>query len=51
MITTSEIAATVAIWALTAVGVFFGARAAWRRRKRQRQQPGQESKGKGERHD
>jgi hypothetical protein len=32
MITTSEIAATVTIWVLTAVGTFFGGRAAWRRR-------------------
>ena len=33
MITTSEIAVTVIIWILTAIGVFFGTRAALRRRK------------------
>jgi hypothetical protein len=36
MLTVSEIAASLAIWALTAVGVFFGLRAAWRRRKQKR---------------
>lgn len=34
MITTSEIAVTITIWALTAAGTFFGGRAAWRRKKR-----------------
>jgi hypothetical protein len=33
MITTSELAVTITIWVLTAAGVFFGSRAAWRRRK------------------
>lgn len=33
MITISEIAVTITIWALTAAGIFFGTRAAWRRRK------------------
>lgn len=33
MTTTSEIAVTITIWALTAAGVFFGGRAKWRRRK------------------
>jgi hypothetical protein len=36
MTTVSEIAATTIIWALTVCGVFFGGRAAWRRRKQQR---------------
>jgi hypothetical protein len=34
MITTSELAATITIWALTAAGTFFGGRAAWRRRRK-----------------
>ena len=34
MLTISEVAAILAIWALTAAGVYFGVRAAWRRRKR-----------------
>ncbi len=34
MITTSEYAVTIIIWVLTLAGVFFGGRAAWRRRKR-----------------
>lgn len=33
MITTSEVAVTATIWALTAVGGFFGVRAALRRKK------------------
>lgn len=33
MITTSEIAVTVTIWLLTGTGMFFGARAALRRKK------------------
>ncbi|NTV48532.1 MAG: hypothetical protein HGB32_12120 [Geobacteraceae bacterium] len=36
MITTSEIAVTITIWALTAAGTFFGSRAVWRRRKQKR---------------
>ena len=32
MTTVSEIAVTLTIWVLTAVGLFFGLRAAWRRR-------------------
>ncbi len=36
MITTSEIAVTITIWVLTAAGIFFGSRAAWRRRKKKR---------------
>jgi hypothetical protein len=36
MITTSELAATITIWVLTAAGTFFGGRAAWRRRRRKR---------------
>ncbi|HEY6872830.1 MAG TPA: hypothetical protein VI298_08920 [Geobacteraceae bacterium] len=36
MITTSEYAAIVTIWALTLAGVFFGGRAAWRRRRHRR---------------
>jgi hypothetical protein len=33
MITTSEIAVTITIWVLTLAGVFFGGRAAWRRKR------------------
>ena len=33
MITTSEYAVTITIWVLTLAGIFFGGRAAWRRRK------------------
>ncbi|MDD2899421.1 MAG: hypothetical protein PHI31_11990 [Desulfuromonadaceae bacterium] len=36
MLTTSEIAATITIWVLTAAGTFFGGRAAWRRRAEKR---------------
>jgi hypothetical protein len=36
MITTSEYAAIITIWVLTLVGVFFGGRAAWRRRRHKR---------------
>jgi len=36
MITTSEYAVTITIWVLTLAGVFFGGRAAWRRRKQAR---------------
>jgi len=36
MMTTSEIAVTITIWALTAAGTFFGGRAFWRRRKQRR---------------
>lgn len=36
MITTSESAVTITIWALTAAGTFFGTRAAWRRRAQRR---------------
>ncbi|WP_281415538.1 hypothetical protein [Pelotalea chapellei] len=36
MITTSEIAVTITIWVLTLAGVFFGSRAAWRRRKKKK---------------
>ncbi len=43
MITTSEIIATATIWLLTAAGVFFGLRAAWRRRKPRR--PGSRPSG------
>lgn len=32
MLTTSELFATLAVWALLAIGLFFGLRAAWRRR-------------------
>jgi len=38
MITTSELAATVIIWTLTTVGVFFGTRAALRRKKAKREE-------------
>jgi len=34
MITSSELIATIAIWLLTAIGCFFGLRAAWRRRRK-----------------
>jgi hypothetical protein len=34
MLTASELVATIAIWLLLSVGVFFALRAAWRRRKR-----------------
>jgi hypothetical protein len=34
MQTTSEIVATLVIWALTAAGIFFGGRAAWRKRRK-----------------
>jgi hypothetical protein len=37
MITASEYAVTITIWVLTLLGVFFGGRAAWRRRKRRRE--------------
>jgi hypothetical protein len=37
MITTSELAATITIWVLTASGAFFGGRAAWRRRRQKRE--------------
>jgi len=33
MRTISELAATIAIWALLAIGIFFGLRAAWRKRR------------------
>jgi hypothetical protein len=36
MITTSETAVTLTIWALTAAGIYFGTRAALRRRKEKR---------------
>jgi hypothetical protein len=36
MLTTSELAATLTIWVLTLVGVFFGGRSAWRRRRQKR---------------
>jgi len=36
MITTSELAASITIWVLTAAGTFFGGRAAWRRRRQKR---------------
>lgn len=36
MITTSERVVSIAIWVLTAAGIFFGGRAVWRRRKRKR---------------
>jgi hypothetical protein len=36
MITTTETAVTITIWALAAAGGFFGTRAAWRRRKQRR---------------
>jgi len=36
MITTSELFATIAIWLLLAIGVFFGLRSAWRRRRGKR---------------
>lgn len=32
MLTSSELVATAAVWLLLAIGVFFGLRAAWRRR-------------------
>jgi len=50
MLTTSEIAASITVWGLTAIGVFFGSRAVWRRRKKQHK-PGQEPRGKGGCHD
>jgi hypothetical protein len=34
MITFSEMAATVTIWAMTAAGIFFGLRSVYRKRKR-----------------
>ncbi len=34
MLTFTETVVTLAIWVLTAVGLFFGLRAAWRRRRR-----------------
>jgi hypothetical protein len=36
MITTTEYAVTITIWVLTLAGVFFGGRAAWRRRRQKR---------------
>lgn len=33
MLTFSELVVTLVIWALLATGLFFGLRAAWRRRK------------------
>lgn len=36
MLTTSEVSATVIIWVLLAIGVFFGLRAALRRRRAKR---------------
>ena len=36
MITTSEYVVTITIWILTLTGVFFGGRAAWRRRRQKR---------------
>lgn len=33
MLTYSELAASIAIWALLAIGIFFGLRAAWRKRR------------------
>lgn len=36
MITTSELAVTITIWVLTLAGLFFGGRAAWRRRRQKR---------------
>lgn len=35
MITTSETAVTITIWILTAAGIFFGTRAALRRKKKE----------------
>ena len=32
MLTTSELFATLAVWALLAIGLFFGLRGVWRRR-------------------
>lgn len=37
MITTSEYAVYITIWALTLAGAFFWGRAAWRRRERKRE--------------
>jgi len=36
MLTTSERAVTLTIWVLTLAGIFFGGRAAWRRRRQKR---------------
>jgi hypothetical protein len=36
MITTSAFIAIITIWVLTLAGVFFGGRAAWRRKRRDR---------------
>lgn len=36
MLTPSEFVATLAIWLLLAIGIFFGLRAAWRRRRNRR---------------
>lgn len=36
MLTTSEYAVTITIWVLTLAGIFFGGRAAWRRRGQKR---------------
>lgn len=33
MLTSSELIATGAVWLLLAIGIFFGLRAAWRRRR------------------
>jgi hypothetical protein len=43
MITTSEYVVTITIWVLTLAGVFFGGRAAWRRRRRGRAEEKQKS--------
>jgi len=37
MLSFSEIVVTLTIWVLTAAGLFFGLRAAWRRRKNKKQ--------------
>lgn len=36
MLTNSELAATIAIWTLLAIGIFFGLRAAWRKKRNRR---------------
>jgi len=38
MLTSSETILNLLIWSLTGSGLFFGGRAAWRRRQRRRQQ-------------
>ena len=43
MFGSGEIIVLITIWVLTLAGVFFGGRAAWRRRRRARGEKGQDS--------